>query len=482
MLRAGLLGAVVVVLDVVAVVIGLWVAAAAWMAWKPQLAMLVPLSPWALFGPNPFMPPGGLILVGWMLSLRTVGLYDPGRMTSSPRIARGITRATLVVGVGVVLLHFFLSAQTWSRALILLVLASLSLATALFRLIFFQIQRFVPRPIARVPVVIIGTGEDAASLTERIRRFGHATYEVKGFIRGSQRNEPDAVPQDRILGDVADFARLVNAHDLRVVILTAFAVGRDEALGLATRADQMGLKVFQVPFTWGAASPRIDLAQLGDLQLIDLTVLSYPSAGELLKRIMDLALTLPGLVLLSPLLLPVALAIKLSDGGPVLFVQPRAGRGGRVFPFFKFRSMVVDAEAQRGQLQAQNESDGLLFKMQHDPRVTRLGAFLRRWSIDELPQIWNVVRGDMNLVGPRPLPMRDLEGVERDQEIQYWFELRSKVKPGITGAWQVSGRSDLGFHEMVQLDIDYVQNWSIWHDLVILARTLPAVLRGRGAV
>ena len=143
--------------------------------------------------------------------------------------------------------------------------------------------------------------------------------------------------------------------------------------------------------------------------------------------------------------------------------------------------MVVGADERRADLNDQNESDGRLFKMQNDPRVTSVGRILRRWSLDELPQIWNVIRGDMNLVGPRPLPEGDLDGIENDPEIAYWFELRHKVPPGITGLWQVSGRSELGFREMVRLDISYIQNWSPWLDLKILLSTLPAVLKGRGA-
>ena len=364
-------------------------------------------------------------------------------MTSFTRIARGLTRAAIMVCIGVVLLHFFLSPQGWSRALILLTTALMCTFTGLFRLLFFRTQARLPKPFAPVRVVIVGLGEDAAALSARISRYGHGAYEVA---------------------------------------LTAFALGRQDALTLATRADQMGLKVFQVPFTWGAVSPRVDLARVGDLQLIDLTVLSYPSWAELVKRVMDLVLVSLGGLVLAPFLLLVALAIKVQDGGPVLFVQPRSGRGGRQFPFFKFRSMVVNAEAQQESLLNQNESDGVLFKIAEDPRVTRVGRFIRRWSIDELPQLWNVVRGDMNLVGPRPLPMRDLQGAEKDQEIRYWLELRGKVKPGITGPWQVSGRSNLGFQDMVQLDIAYVQNWDLWIDVLTLLRTVPAVLRRRGAV
>ena len=481
MLRAGLLGAVVIALDVLAGTIGLLAAATLWLWWHPQLGEVLPFPLTALFLPNPFMPPGLAIVAGWLVALRSEGLYDPGQMTSFTRIARGVTRATIMVCVGVVLLHFFLSPQGWSRSLILLTTALMCTFTGVFRLLFFRTQARLPKPFAPVRVVIVGLGEDAVALSARIGRYGHGAYEVAGFLRTDGSDAP-STPEAQVLGDVSQFTQLVNEHDLRMVVLTAFALGRQEALTLATRADQMGLKVFQVPFTWGAVSPRVDLARVGDLQLIDLTVLSYPSWAELVKRVMDLVLVAVGGLVLLPFLALVAAAIKLQDGGPVLFVQPRSGRGGRQFPFFKFRSMVVDAEAQRESLLEQNETDGVLFKIAEDPRVTPVGRFIRRWSIDELPQIWNVVRGDMNLVGPRPLPMRDLEGAEKDQEIRYWLELRGKVKPGITGPWQVSGRSNLGFQDMVQLDIAYVQNWDLWIDVLTLLRTVPAVLRRRGAV
>ncbi|NOY24612.1 MAG: exopolysaccharide biosynthesis polyprenyl glycosylphosphotransferase, partial [Oligoflexia bacterium] len=151
------------------------------------------------------------------------------------------------------------------------------------------------------------------------------------------------------------------------------------------------------------------------------------------------------------------------------------------FPFFKFRSMVVNAEAMRRELDDANEADGVLFKMRDDPRITPFGHFIRKYSIDELPQLWNVIRGDMNLVGPRPLPTADLEGADCNPEVSYWMDMRQKVRPGITGSWQVSGRSDLGFEAMVNHDIAYVQDWTFWQDIVILIKTMPAVLKGRGA-
>ena len=264
MLRAGLLGAVVIALDVLAGALGLIAAATLWLWWRPQLGEVLPFPLMALFLPNPFMPPGLAFVVGWLVALRSEGLYDPGQMTSFTRIARGLTRAAIMVCIGVVLLHFFLSPQGWSRALILLTTALMCTFTGLFRLLFFRTQARLPKPFAPVRVVIVGLGEDAAALSARISRYGHGAYEVAGFLRTDGADGPSSV-EDSVLGDVSAFARLVNEHDLRMVVLTAFALGRQDALTLATRADQMGLKVFQVPFTWGAVSPRVDLARVGDL-------------------------------------------------------------------------------------------------------------------------------------------------------------------------------------------------------------------------
>jgi exopolysaccharide biosynthesis polyprenyl glycosylphosphotransferase len=182
------------------------------------------------------------------------------------------------------------------------------------------------------------------------------------------------------------------------------------------------------------------------------------------------------LVLLSPVLLVTALTIKLSDGGPVLFKQRRVGRGGEPFEVLKFRSMVTDAERIRDQhLEAQNESEGVLFKIREDPRITRFGRFIRRFSIDELPQLINVLRGEMSLIGPRPALEREV------QQYQVHVRRRLDVRPGMTGLWQVSGRSDLDWDDTVRLDLYYVDNWSMIQDLVILLRTFKAVVSSNGA-
>jgi lipopolysaccharide/colanic/teichoic acid biosynthesis glycosyltransferase len=176
-----------------------------------------------------------------------------------------------------------------------------------------------------------------------------------------------------------------------------------------------------------------------------------------------------------PLWLAIAAAVKLNSGGPVFFRDRRVGLGEREFGMLKFRTMRADAAGEQAALEASNEADGPLFKIREDPRVTAVGAVLRRFSLDEIPQLWNVLRGEMSLVGPRPLPLRDF------QRLEGWHRKRYLVLPGVTGLWQISGRSNLGFDDLVRLDFFYLENWSIWLDISILAKTIPAVLSGRGA-
>ncbi len=476
-----MLRVLIVLMDVVAGTAGLLAAHIIWSTRTPPAAELQALEWWDLLGPNPVMPAGGILLLAWLLVLRQTGMYDPARGSSGPRIAAGVTRSGVLMTTLVILLNFLMEDRTYSRTLILSFCGASSVGIGLSRLILFKVQSYLPRAIATRRVGILGVGEDARRMAERLDRYGHRAFTLAGFIQPSAGTEEFSVPPPQVLGQLVDLAEIVNTNNLQVLIHTTHRLSRKESLLLATRADQMGIRLLQVPLTWGMANPRVDLARLGDLQLIDLTTLSYPTLGEQLKRILDLLLVGVGMIVVLPVMMLVALAIKVSDGGPIFFKQFRAGRGGRKFPMFKFRSMVVGAEEQRASLDQVNEADGVLFKVTDDPRVTTVGRLIRRWSLDELPQLLNVLIGDMNLVGPRPLPMADTAGLEDDPELYYWFDLRSKVKPGITGQWQVSGRSNLGMADMVRLDIDYIQNWSLWMDISLLIKTIPAVLRRRGA-
>ncbi len=467
-------------LDALCVAAGIATAWAFWSWLAPNLQHLIRVGLWDLWLPNPWMPAGAVYLAAWLVALRQLGLHDPGRMENSVRIVSATTRAAAYVAVFTLLVNAVLAERVYPKGLVVPLLGASWLYVSTARLLVFRLLLRLEVPPTAANAIIVGIGEDAAAMAERILRDARHVCTVAGHVR-TAASGPAVVPADRILGELADLPALVNRYDLRLVILATRMLPRADALTLAVQADRMGLRVLQAPYTWGIVSPRLGFARVGDLDLIDLAGIRYTSVGEQVKRGFDLFAVLTGGTLILPFLIVVAALIRLSDGGPVLYVGRRTGRGGRTFPFFKFRSMVVGADAMKPALQAMNESDGRLFKMRTDPRVTPLGRWLRKYSVDELPQLLNVLRGEMNLVGPRPLPVEDLAGIEDDAEMRYWFEQRAKVNPGITGLWQVMGRSELGFAEMVRHDISYIQNWSLWLDLQVLVKTLPAVLRGRGA-
>jgi exopolysaccharide biosynthesis polyprenyl glycosylphosphotransferase len=235
------------------------------------------------------------------------------------------------------------------------------------------------------------------------------------------------------------------------------------------------VQVRVVPDAATLMSSKPEISRDGGMPLLVVGCPRLDGTQWILKRLLDLAGSLGGLMVLSPFLLMVALAIRLDSPGPVLFRQKRVGTDGKIFVCYKFRSMYEDAEQRQAQLEALNEANGAVFKIKEDPRITPVGRFLRRWSLDELPQLLNVLKGEMSLVGPRPLPVRDFELMEEGHK------RRLGAVPGITGYWQTSGRSDLSFEEMVRLDLYYIENWLLSLDIKILFKTIKVVLRREGA-
>jgi exopolysaccharide biosynthesis polyprenyl glycosylphosphotransferase len=225
---------------------------------------------------------------------------------------------------------------------------------------------------------------------------------------------------------------------------------------------------------------RMEFADLYGMRLLDLRPVAFTRGQEIIKRCFDIIASTAILFLVAPVMLVLAALIKLTSEGPVFYKSPRVGKGGRHFTFLKFRSMYQD-KADRKQVAAFNEKGGHIFKIRNDPRVTPLGRFMRRYSLDELPQLFNVLRGEMSLVGPRPLPAADLDPDGQSRKFASWSEQRSRVLPGLTGLWQISGRSDLSFEKMIDLDVEYIRNWSLGLDLRILLETPLVALTGRGA-
>jgi exopolysaccharide biosynthesis polyprenyl glycosylphosphotransferase len=259
-----------------------------------------------------------------------------------------------------------------------------------------------------------------------------------------------------------------------VAVAGSGALGEHGLRRLAWSLEGCPVDLLVAPGLTDVAGPRVAIRPVDGVPLLQVDAPQFTGWRRLVKGAFDRALATGAIVTLVVPLALVALAVRLTSQGPAFYRQTRVGRGGRTFRIWKFRTMRVGADGQQTDL-GHNDADGVLFKLRHDPRATRLGRFLRRWSIDELPQLWNVLRGDMSLVGPRPPVPAEVERYAED------VHRRLLVKPGLTGLWQVSGRSNLSWEECVRLDLRYVENWSVTLDLVILARTITAVLRADGA-
>jgi exopolysaccharide biosynthesis polyprenyl glycosylphosphotransferase len=258
------------------------------------------------------------------------------------------------------------------------------------------------------------------------------------------------------------------------IVLGDTTLDESELVELVHRCKEHSLKVSLLPQLFSALGPSVEIDDVEGVTVLGINPPVLPRSSRYMKRALDIGLSAVLLLLLAPALAVIALAIKLESRGPVFFTQRRVGREGEPFRVFKFRTMVVGAEAQAESLFSESE-DSKWLKLDHDPRITRVGGFLRLASLDELPQLWNILRGDMSLVGPRPLIESE------DSQIAGWGRSRLELTPGLTGLWQVLGRTNIPFEEMVQLDYMYVTNWSLWSDIRLILRTLPAVVTRRGA-
>jgi exopolysaccharide biosynthesis polyprenyl glycosylphosphotransferase len=326
--------------------------------------------------------------------------------------------------------------------------------------------------------VIVGAGDIGQGIAEKLLRHPEYGVNVVGFIDSEPKQPVRDVGDLTILGPPERLATIIRAFDIERVII-AFARGPHErVLSLIRSLKDAFVQVDIVPRYFELIGPSTAVSSVEGVPVLCLPPRALGLSARMLKRSMDIGISLLGLVLLSPLLLLAAIAIKLDSAGPVFFRQPRVGQSGDEFSILKLRTMVCDAETLKetvAHLNKHANGDPRMFKVPNDPRVTRVGRVLRRTSLDELPQLWNVLRGEMSLVGPRPLIPSEAEHVTD------WGERRLDLKPGITGFWQVLGRSDIPFEEMVRLDYLYVTNWSLWHDLRLMCGTVPAMFDGARA-
>ena len=324
-------------------------------------------------------------------------------------------------------------------------------------------------------VIIYGGGEAGTILATEIERHPYTGIKIIGFIDDDSSKVGTGIKDYKIIGTSNDLFKLVRELSIDEVFVAIPSAPRKLLLDVMRKCEEKSVDVRMIPDFYDFISSKVQIDEISYIPLISMEDKKIDTFYLAFKRLFDIVATSVGIILISPLLLITAIIIKLDSKGPVFFSQERIGKDGKPFKFWKFRSMRVDAEELKDKLMHLNEATGPIFKMKNDPRITPFGRFIRRFSIDELPQLYNVLIGDMSLVGPRPPVPREVEQYEK------WHTRRFEVMPGITGLWQVSGRSNLTFTEMVKLDIYYIENWSLWLDIKILLNTFIVVFKKDGA-
>ena len=387
-------------------------------------------------------------------------------------IVNGITTGmavTLVVIFGIRPLAF-------SRLLFLYVSVLTVLFLSLSRLVRRTIaSRRRQRGVGVDHTLIIGAGEVGRAVMRTLVARPDLGYKVVGFLEPHPAKGGDAIGRFQRLGGLDDLSAILTEHRVTEVIITLSSSNNRRIQRITQICRRAGVRARLVPDFFHLSLNQVDMDNLGGIPLLGMRETSLERGPRLIKRAIDTIGAIVALLIISPGMGLVALAIRLENDGPILFRQERLGEKSKPFEVFKFRSMRVGAEAEQKSLAALNEADGPLFKIKDDPRSTRVGRFIRKTSLDELPQLINVLRGEMSLVGPRPPLASEVA------EYQIWQRKRLEVKPGMTGLWQVSGRSDLTFDEMCLLDIYYIENWSLWLDVRIILRTIPLIFLRRGA-
>ena len=386
---------------------------------------------------------------------------------------------TVVVTIGLLLsLLFFLRIQYVSRYVILMFAVGEPVMLFLIRAGSIRFYKNQVKSGARIlRVLIVGTRSRAQELVRALRRQVMWGVQVVGFV------DPDPACLGHTILGVPVIGTVENMHEClknNVIDEVIIAIPRsllDDAEPIVMACEEEGIRLRFMADVFNVQVARVSLSEVQGIPLLNMEPVARDQRELLAKRFFDITCTLLALPFLAPVFLLVALIIKIDSPGPVFFVQPRVGLRKRVFPMVKFRSMHVDAEEKLQEIEHLNEADGPIFKIANDPRVTRVGRWLRKTSIDELPQLINVLRGEMSLVGPRPMSLRDVDRFDRGIQRK-----RFSVQPGLTCLWQISGRSNLPFEKWLELDLDYITNWSFWLDLKILFKTIPAVLKSRGAV
>ncbi|MBE9571478.1 MAG: sugar transferase [Proteobacteria bacterium] len=416
-----------------------------------------------------------VMLFVWQMVCNNFGLYNSRRLQGLGQEWKDIIKATSL-GTGL----FLLGAHVFNIVLFTPVFTSVFwLSTTVLTISFRTILRQFLKKV-RVHgrnlrfVLIIGTNERAYNYLEMIKRNRASGYRVIGFVDDRLHI---AKPGIGLLGHLADFSHIISELVIdEVVIALPVKSYYEKMQEIIEKAEEQGVTIRYLSHLFNTKISVVNTTTLGGVPVLEMTSKPREDSRFLAKRALDVVGGTLLLVLTLPVTILAAIAIKLTSPGPVLFVQQRVGYNKRIFQLYKFRTMVVNAERMQRELEVSNEMDGPVFKIEDDPRITKIGRWLRKMSIDELPQLYNVIRGEMSLVGPRPLPVRDYNGFEKD-----WQRRRFSVRPGLTCLWQINGRNHTKFEDWMKLDMQYIDNWTLLGDIKILFQTIPVLINGKGA-
>jgi exopolysaccharide biosynthesis polyprenyl glycosylphosphotransferase len=417
----------------------------------------------------------GAFTIALLMIGRQLNLYAPMRMSSFLHEQRLSVQACFIAGLLLTGTLYLFRVEWIPRGVVLMVIGLVTVTLSLRRLLYRAVlYRRFDRGVGTRNVLIVGTGPEAHALRhhmESIRRLG---FTFKGFIDFPPAGSRFTATPGEVVGSLESLFEHARKQFVDEIFFTS-PCERGIMQDLLEQARMHGVDLRLVPDMYDGLAWNNSIEYIGQFPTIPLHRGHVPEIALMLKRVFDVVFSLVALILVSPLLIAIAIAIKLDSNGPVFYLSERMGKKGRVFRCTKFRTMVSDAEKRRAEFIHMNERDGVLFKITNDPRITKLGRFLRKYSLDELPQFFNVLRGDMSVVGPRP----PIASEVREYKLSHMRRL--DVTPGVTGLWQVQGRQDPSFDSYVSLDVTYIENWSIWLDIKIILRTILVVFAGTGS-
>jgi exopolysaccharide biosynthesis polyprenyl glycosylphosphotransferase len=418
----------------------------------------------------------GILIAVLFSTFARRGLYQLRRTTQwLDEVGIILTSTTVAVSVLVMVFFVFRPGVT-SRAMLFYAWVAIVVLLSAMRLgVRAAIAQRRRQGVGLSRVLIVGAGRIGKMVMQQMAGRPGLGYVLVGFCDDVAVAHGADFGRFRCLGGVRDLVQVVAEQRVDELVIALPSADHEKILDVVALCERLDVRFRLVPDTYDLMLGAIDVDNLAGIPLIGVREAALHGFNSAVKRATDIAAAAAALIALAPVMLLVAIAVKLDSRGPVFHPQERVGAGGRVFRIYKVRSMYQDAERRLVELVERNETGGTIFKMRNDPRRTRVGKIIRRLSLDEVPQFWNVLVGDMSLVGPRPPIPKEVE------EYDEWHKRRLEVTPGLTGLWQVSGRSDLPFDEMVMLDLYYIENWSLGLDLKIILQTIPAVLSMRGA-